>query len=79
MLEEQEPEKPFLLQHLIIHGILAVVLLVGGWLFPVQYKTLHPRVLQQAGADTQTFKEYINSHTNASVSEIKKLLDISRL
>ena len=62
-----------------MHGILAVVLLVGGWLFPVQYKTLHPRVLQQAGADTQTFKEYINSHTNASVSEIKKLLDISRL
>ena len=62
-----------------MHGILAVVLLVGGWLFPVQFKTLHPRVLKQAGADTQTFKEYINSHTNASASEIKDLLDISRL
>ena len=67
------------MQHLIIHGILAVMLLVGGWLFPVQFKTLHPRVLQQAGADTQTFKEYINSHTNATVSEIKELLDISWL
>ena len=79
MLEEQESEKPFLLPHLIMHGILAAVLLVGGWLFPVHFKTLHPRVLQQAGADTQTFKEYINSHTNASASEIKDLLDISRL
>ena len=57
MLEEQEPEKPFLLQHLIIHGILGVVLLVGGWLFPVQFKTLHPRVVQQAGGDTQTVEE----------------------
>ena len=76
MLEEQEPEKPFLLQHLIIHGILAALLLVGGWLFPVQYKTLHPRLLQQAGAEKQTFKEYINSHANESVREI---LNVSRL
>jgi len=74
VLEEQEQEKPFLMQHLIIHGILAAVLLVGGWLFPVQYKTLHPKVLQQAGAETQTFNEYINSHTNA----VAKLLDISQ-
>jgi hypothetical protein len=79
MLEEQESEKPFLLPHLIMHGILAAVLLVGGWLFPVQFNILHPRVLQQAGADTQTFEEYINSHTSASASEIKDLLDISRL
>ena len=74
MLEEQEQEKPFLMQHLIIHGILAAVLLVGGWLFPVQYKTIHHRVLKQAGAETQTFKQYINSHTNA----VAELLDISR-
>ena len=54
MLEEQEQEKPLLLQYLMIHGILAALLLVGGWLFPVQYKTLPPRVLQQAGAEKQT-------------------------
>tara|TARA_B100001971_G_scaffold67540_1_gene62188 strand:- start:2058 stop:3788 length:1731 start_codon:yes stop_codon:yes gene_type:complete len=75
MLEEREPEKPFLLQHLIVYGILAVILLVSGWLFPVQFKTLHPRVLQQAGAETQTFEEYINS---PAASEIKELLDLSR-
>ena len=46
---QDKPEKPFLIQHLIVHGVLAAILLVGGWLFPVQYKTLHPRVLAEAG------------------------------
>ena len=46
---QDKSEKPFLIQHLIVHGVLAAILLVGGWLFPVQYKTLHPRVLAQAG------------------------------
>ncbi|MDP7051892.1 MAG: EF-hand domain-containing protein [Verrucomicrobiota bacterium] len=78
MLEEREPEKPFLLQHLIIHVILAIMLLVGGWLFPAQYKTLHRRVLQQAGLEKQKFEIFINSYTNAPDSEIKELLRISR-
>ena len=38
-----------MLQQLVIHGVFAALLLLGGWLFPVQYNTLHPKALEQAG------------------------------
>ena len=33
----------------MIHGVLAVLLLVGGWMIPAQYRSLHERVLEAAG------------------------------
>ena len=87
---QDKPEKPFLIQHLIVHGVLAAILLVGGWLFPVQYKTLHPRVLAHAGkvsddsakgALPQTISELHSAyHTNSltGASEVASLLFIAK-
>ncbi|HCE06897.1 MAG TPA: hypothetical protein DEQ62_11270 [Verrucomicrobiales bacterium] len=87
---QDKPEKPFLIQHLIVHGVLAAILLVGGWLFPVQYKTLHPRVLAHAGkvsddsakgAIPQTISELHSAyHTNSltGASEVASLLFIAK-
>ena len=38
-----------MLPQLIIHGVLAALLLVGGWMIPAQYRSLHERVLEAAG------------------------------
>jgi len=88
---QDKPEKPFLIQHLIVHGVLAAILLVGGWLFPVQYKTLHPRVLAQAGKVSdrsaqselpKTLAELHSSyHTNSltGASEVASLLEMAKL
>ena len=88
---QDKPEKPFLIQHLIVHGVLAAILLVGGWLFPVQYKTLHPRVLVQAGQVSdgsaqselpKTLAELHSAyHTNSltGASEVASLLEIAKL
>jgi len=40
-----------MLQQLIMHGLLAGALLLCGWLFPIKYKALHPRVLESAGME----------------------------
>ena len=88
---QDKPEKPFLIQHLIVHGVLAAILLVGGWLFPVQYKTLHPRVLAQAGKGSgdsakselpKTIGELHSAyHTNSltGASEVASLLEMAKL
>ena len=88
---QDKPEKPFLIQHLIVHGVLAAILLIGGWLFPVQYKTLHPRVLAQAGkvSDDSAKSELPKTigelhsayHTNSltGASEVASLLEIAKL
>jgi len=74
--ESEAAEKPFLLQHLIIHGVLASVLLMGGWLVPAQYNILHPKVLHQAGVQTQTFKEFCEKTEDA---DTQTLLNLARL
>jgi len=76
---EQQPESdpPFLLQHLIPHGLLATGLLVGGLMVPAQYNILHPKVLRQAGTDTVTFKQFYGS--NAPNHEVQAVLNLSRL
>lgn len=88
---QDKPEKPFLIQHLIVHGALAAILLVGGWLFPVQYKTLHPRVLAEAGKVSgdsakselpKTIGELHSAyHTNSltGASEVASLLEMAKL
>ena len=88
---QDKPEKPFLIQHLIVHGVLAAILLVGGWLFPVQYKTLHPRVLAEAGKVSgdsakselpKTIGELHSAyHTNSltGASEVASLLEMAKL
>ena len=76
MEQQPEPEKPFLLQQLLPHGILAAVLLLGGWLVPAQYNVLHPKVLRQAGADTETFQQF---GSNAPSHEVRAVLNLSRL
>ena len=88
---QDKPEKPFLIQHLIVHGVLAAILLVGGWLFPVQYKTLHPRVLAEAGKVSgdsakselpKTIGEIHSAyHTNSltGASEVASLLEMAKL
>ena len=87
---QDKTEKPFLIQHLIVHGVLAAVLLVGGWLFPVHYKTLHPRVLAHAGKVSddvakstlpQTISELHSAyHTNSLTGalEVADLLFIAK-
>lgn len=77
MEQQPESEKPFLLQQLLPHGILAAGLLLGGWLMPAQFNILHPKVLRQAGADTQTFTEFYDSH--APKGDVQAVLNISRL
>ena len=88
---QDKPEKPFLIQHLIVHGVLAAILLIGGWLFPVQYKTLHPRVLAEAGKVSgdsakselpKTIGELHSAyHTNSltGASEVASLLEMAKL
>ena len=88
---QDKPEKPFLIQHLIVHGVLAAILLVGGWLFPVQYKTLHPRVLAEAGKVSgdsakselpKTIGELHSAYQTNSLtgaSEVASLLEIAKL
>jgi hypothetical protein len=76
MEQQPEPEKPFLLQQLLPHGILAAVLLLAGWLVPAQYNVLHPKVLRQAGADTETFQHF---GSNAPSHEVRAVLNLSRL
>ena len=88
---QDKPEKPFLIQHLIVHGVLAAILLVGGWLFPVQYKTLHPRVLAQAGKVSddsskselpKTLSELHSSYHTTSLtgaSEVASLLEMAKM
>ena len=80
-----------MIQHLIVHGVLAAILLVGGWLFPVQYKTLHPRVLAEAGKVSgdsakselpKTIGELHSAyHTNSltGASEVASLLEMAKL
>ncbi len=88
---QDKPEKPFLIQHLIVHGVLAAILLVGGWLFPVQYKTLHPRVLAEAGKVSgdsakselpKTIGELHSAYQTNSLtgaSEVASLLEMAKL
>ena len=62
MLQSNDTEKPYLLHHLIIHGVLAVVFLAVGWLFPAQYRTLHTDALAQASVEEgQTLEEFRDS------------------
>ncbi|SVE59647.1 uncharacterized protein METZ01_LOCUS512501, partial [marine metagenome] len=49
VIEKQKSKDPFLLQQLYVHGALAAVLLACGYMFPAQYKGLHPKTLEQAG------------------------------
>ena len=59
MLQSNDTEKPYLLHHLIIHGVLAVAFLMVGWLFPAQYRTLHTDALAQASVvEGQTLEEF---------------------
>ena len=62
MLQSNDTEKPYLLHHLIIHGVLAVAFLAVGWLFPAQYRTLHTDALAQASVEQgQTLEEFRDS------------------
>ena len=62
MLQSNDTEKPYLLHHLIIHGVLAVAFLAVGWLFPAQYRTLHTDALAQASVEKgQTLAEFRDS------------------
>ncbi len=80
---QDKPEKRFLIEHLILHGVLAAILLVGGWLFPVQYKILHPRVLAKAGEETARLedfrKESYGAANNKAHQEVSQLLEIAKL
>ena len=59
MLQSHDTERPYLLQHLIIHGVLAVAFLAVGWLFPAQYRILHTDVLAQASVEeAQTLDQF---------------------
>ena len=62
MLQSNDTEKPYLLHHLVIHGVLAVAFLAVGWLFPAQYRTLHTDALAQASVEEgQTLEEFRDS------------------
>jgi len=62
MLQSNDTEKPYLLHHLIIHGVLAVAFLAAGWLFPAQYRTLHTDALAQASVEEgQTLEQFRDS------------------
>ena len=62
MLQSNDTKKPYLLHHLIIHGVLAVAFLAVGWLFPAQYRTLHADALAQASVEQgQTLEEFRDS------------------
>jgi len=68
MLQSNDTERPYLLHHLIIHGVLAVVFLMVGWLFPAQYRTLHTDALAQAsvveGQTLAEFRDNLGAGTN---------------
>jgi len=62
MLQSHDTEQPYLLHHLIIHGVLAVAFLAVGWLFPAQYRTLHTDALAQASVEEgQLLSEFRDS------------------
>jgi len=65
-MEQHKPEKPFMIQQLIFHGVFATLLLVSGWLFPVQYNTLHPKALEQAGLSMSKSSDGNHSTSNPS-------------
>ncbi len=62
-MEQHKPEKPFMLQQLIMHGLLAGALLLCGWLFPIEYKALHPRVLEHAGMEEAAKQALLGNQT----------------
>ncbi|MBI61381.1 MAG: hypothetical protein CMO79_03095 [Verrucomicrobiales bacterium] len=77
-----------MLQQVILHGLLAAALLICGWLFPVKYKALHPKVLEQAGLaafdkkdtdaqkDDDKLKKFIDSQYSSKGDEpIRTLLE----
>jgi len=72
-MEQPKTEKPFMLQQLIFHGLLAGALLICGWLFPAKYKALHPKVLEQAGLASAASKnrESIDDNRTAPVEKIE--------
>ena len=69
-----------MLQQLVIHGVFAALLLLGGWLFPVQYNTLHPKALEQAGFSAsespggQPSTSNPNSPDSQSSDQLKKFI-----
>ena len=65
-MEQHKPEKPFMIQQLIFHGVFAALLLVSGWLFPIQYNTLHPKALEQAGLSMAKSSDSNHSASNPS-------------
>ncbi len=79
MLQSNDTEKPYLLHHLIIHGVLAVAFLMVGWLFPAQYRTLHTDALAQASVvEGQTLEEF-RDHLGAGTDPLSAapLLDLA--
>jgi len=67
MFQSNNTDTPYLLHHLIIHGVLAVVFLTVGWLFPVQYNTLHADALAQAAVEEgQTLEQFRDQLGEAS-------------
>ncbi len=79
MMQPNDTEKPYLLHHLVIHGVLAVAFLMVGWLFPAQYRTLHTDTLEQAAVqEAQTLKEFRQSFTaNSRRLDAGAILDIA--
>ena len=61
-----------MLQQVILHGLLAAALLICGWLFPVKYKALHPKVLEQAGLATSDTKD---PDAQKDDDKLKKFID----
>ncbi len=70
-MEQHKPEKPFMLQQLIMQGLLAGALLLCGWLFPAKYKALHPRVLEHAGMK-EAAKQGLSGSITAGAESSKK-------
>jgi hypothetical protein len=78
MLQSNDTENPYLLQHLIIHGVLAVAFLAAGWLFPAQYRTLHTDALAQASVEEgQTLEEFRDSLGETNQLGAGQLLDLA--
>ncbi|MBT5320818.1 MAG: hypothetical protein HOL43_00455, partial [Verrucomicrobiales bacterium] len=78
MLQSNDTEKPYLLHHLIIHGVLAVAFLAMGWLFPAQYRTLHTDALAQASVEEgQTLEEFRDSLGETNQFGAGQLLDLA--
>ncbi len=60
-----------MLQQLVIHGLLAGALLLCGWLFPIKYKALHPRVLESAGME-EAAKQSLSGNRGVREERSKK-------